>query len=131
VHSLSPRFEFTRERLHFLVWTNNYDARTGDPLWWHGRKAARRFKHLGVSEAGPADITLSDGTALYVDGGPFEPPPLADGTGVVHRWNNEAGSLSTVGQLPPDADLAADQLAAVRHQTARVNLCETDFFGNH
>jgi DNA helicase-2/ATP-dependent DNA helicase PcrA len=119
VHSLNPRFEFTRERLHFLVWANNYDARTEDPVWWHGRKAARRFEDLGVKEveAGPADIVLSDGTALYVDGGPFEPPSLPGGAGVVHRWNTEAGSLSTVGQLPPDADLAADQIAAVSHQT--------------
>ena len=27
VHDLSPAFEFTMERLHFLVWANNYDAR--------------------------------------------------------------------------------------------------------
>lgn len=117
VHSLSPQFEFWRERLHFLVWANNYDARTGDPVWWHSRKAARRFEDLGVREAGPADIVLFDGTALYVDGGPFEPPPLPGGAGVVHRWNTEVGSLSTVGRLPPDADLAADQIAAVSHQT--------------
>jgi DNA helicase II / ATP-dependent DNA helicase PcrA len=117
VHSLSPGFEFTRERLHFLVWANNYDARTGDPVWWHGRKTARAFKDLGVTDAGPADIVLSDGAALYVDGGPFEPPSLPDGMRTIHRWNVEAGSLSTVGQLPPDADLAADQLAAVCHRT--------------
>ena len=41
VYDLSPDFEFTRERLQFLVWANNYDARSGDPVWWHGRKAAR------------------------------------------------------------------------------------------
>lgn len=117
VHSLNPRFEFPRERLHFLVWANNYDARSGDPVWWHRRKAARRFKELGAEEAGPADILLSDGTPLYVDGGPFEPPLLPGGTRIVHRWNAEAGSLSSVGHLAPDADLAADQLAAVRNQT--------------
>lgn len=116
VYSLDPKFEFTRERLHFLVWANNYDARTGDPVWWHGRKAARSFKNLGVNEVGPADIVLSDGTSLYVDGGPFEPPSVPDGTEIVHRWTTEAGSLATVGRLPPNADLAADQLAAVRHE---------------
>ena len=26
VHRLTPAFEFTVERLHFLVWANNYDA---------------------------------------------------------------------------------------------------------
>ncbi len=117
VHDLDPRFEFSRERLHFLVWANSYDARSGDPIWWHGRKAARRFAGLGVAEGGPADIELADGTALYVDGGPFAPPPLPDGVGVVHRWNTEVGSLSVVGHSPPAADLAPDQLAAVRHAT--------------
>ena len=31
-YELSPRFEFSRERLQFLVWANNYDARAGDPV---------------------------------------------------------------------------------------------------
>ena len=115
VYDLSPRFEFSRERLQFLVWANNYDARSGDPVWWHGRKAARSFSDDGVIEAGPADIVLSDGRPLYVDGGPFAPPPLPCGIGVVHRLNTEAGSLSAVTHHPPGADLASDQLAAVSH----------------
>ena len=114
-HDLSPDFEFTRERLHFLVWANSYDARSGDPIWWHGRKAARRFADQGVKETGPADIELPDGTPLYVDGGPFAPSPLPSGIGIVHRWNTEAGSISAVGHRPPEADLAPDQLAAVSH----------------
>jgi DNA helicase-2/ATP-dependent DNA helicase PcrA len=117
VYDLSPRFEFSQERLQFLVWANNYDARSGDPIWWHGRKAARRFSDDGVREAGSADIVLGDGTPLYVDGGPFAPPPLSCGTGVVHRWNTEAGSLSAVANHPPGAELASDQLAAVGHAT--------------
>ena len=117
VHDLDPHFEFSRERLHFLVWANSYDARSGESIWWHGRKATRRFADQGVQETGAADIELADGTALYVDGGPFAPSPLSSGVGVVHRWNSEAGSLSTVGHLPPDADLAPDQLAAVSHST--------------
>jgi len=115
VYDLTPRFEFSRERLQFLVWANNYDARSGDPVWWHGRKAARSFLDDGALEAGPADIVLSDGTPLYVDGGPFAPAPLPSGIGVVHRWNTEAGSLSAVANLLPGADLASDQLAAVSH----------------
>ena len=117
VYDLSPRFEFPRERLLFLVWANNYDARAGDPVWWHGRKAARTFCNDGVREAGPADITLSDGTPLYVDGGPFAPPLLPGAAGIVHRWNAEAGSLSVVTHQTPGADLASDQLAAVTHRT--------------
>ena len=115
VHDLRPRFEFTRERLHFLLWANNYDARNGEPIWWHGRKAVRSFARQGVTESARADIELADGTPLFVDGGPFAPTRDPDGIRVVHRWNAEAGSLSTVGHRPPEADLAADQLAAVSH----------------
>jgi DNA helicase-2/ATP-dependent DNA helicase PcrA len=115
VYDLSPRFEFSRERLQFLVWANNYDARSGDPIWWHGRKAVRSFPEHGVTEAGPADIVLGDGTPLYVDGGPYAAPSVSSGIEVVHRWNTEAGSLAAVGDRPPSADLASDQLAAVSH----------------
>ncbi len=115
VYDLTPRFEFSRDRLQFLVWANNYDARSGEPVWWHGRKAVRSFPEHGVREAGPADIVLGDGTPLYVDGGPFAPSSVSSGIEVVHRWNTEAGSLSAVADHPPTADLASDQLAAVRH----------------
>src|SRR5450755_308678 len=69
VYELRPDFEFSRERLQFLVWANNYDARGGEPVWWHGRKAARQFAHDGVVEGGPADVTLADGSPLFIDGG--------------------------------------------------------------
>ena len=39
---VGPLFEFTRERLQFLVWMNNYDGRgEGEPVWWWDRKAER------------------------------------------------------------------------------------------
>ena len=117
VYGLTPGFEFTLERLQFLVWANTYDARSGEPIWWHGRKAARRFAADGVTEGGPADIALADGTPLYVDGGPPDPPPTASGTDVVHRWGAEAGRLDPAGHLPPHAELAPDQLAAVGHRS--------------
>jgi DNA helicase II / ATP-dependent DNA helicase PcrA len=115
VHDLSPRFEFALERLHFLVWANNYDARNGAPIWWHGRKALRSFATQGIEESETADIELADGTPLWVDGGPFAPTADAGGFRIVHRWNTEAGSLSPVGHHAPEADLAADQAAAVSH----------------
>jgi DNA helicase-2/ATP-dependent DNA helicase PcrA len=115
VHDLSPRFEFARERLHFLVWANNYDARNGEPIWWHGRKALRTFAAQGLQESDSADLELADGTPLWVDGGPFAPSADVDGIRMVHRWNTEARSLSPIGHQPPEADLATDQLAAVRH----------------
>jgi DNA helicase-2/ATP-dependent DNA helicase PcrA len=117
VHRLTPAFEFAVERLHFLVWANNYDARRGETIWWHGRKAARLAERSGVTSGGPADIVRSDGTPLYVDGGPPDPPALACGTGVVHRWSAEAGRLEPAVHHPPDGDLAPDQLAAVAHET--------------
>ncbi len=115
VHALTPRFTFWRERLQFLVWANAYDARDGDPVWWHGRKLARRLADEGVDEAGPADVVRPDGSPLWVDGGPPDPPDTDDGLGVVHRWTAEAGRLATSIRRPPEADLAPDQLAAVDH----------------
>ena len=113
VHALGPGFTFWRERLHFLVWANAYDARSGPPVWWHGRKAARRLADHGVTVGGPADLTTSDGTPWWVDGGPPDPPDPGDGTPVVHRWTAEAGRLVASTGRPPGADLAPDQLAAV------------------
>ncbi|MDE3087438.1 MAG: UvrD-helicase domain-containing protein, partial [Acidobacteriota bacterium] len=113
VWSLEPSFEFTRERLQFLVWANTYDARTGEPLWWHGRRAGRLLADRGVRSGGPADVTGPEGTPLFVDGGPFPPP--AAGADVVHRWSVEAGELRVVGHGRPRGVLAEDQLAAVDH----------------
>ncbi|HEX3566368.1 MAG TPA: hypothetical protein VHU17_13435, partial [Acidimicrobiales bacterium] len=42
-YTLTPAFELGLERLQFLVWANAYDARGREVIWWHGRKAARRF----------------------------------------------------------------------------------------
>jgi DNA helicase-2/ATP-dependent DNA helicase PcrA len=117
VYELTPNFEFGRERLHFLVWANNYDARGGDPIWWHGRKTARHFAGDGVGEGGAADIVLADGTPMFIDGGPPQPPILPSRIGVVHRWNAEAGRLQPAGQSQPTSELAPDQLAAVCHRT--------------
>ncbi|MGH9091183.1 MAG: ATP-dependent helicase, partial [Acidimicrobiales bacterium] len=115
-HGLRPDFTFHRERLQFLVWANTYDARRpGEPVWWHGRKAARTWAGRGVVEGGPADLVLADGSPLFVDGGPGHPPELPGGTAVVHRWNAEAGRLRPGGHAGPAGDLAPDQRAAVAH----------------
>ena len=125
--SLGPSFEPWHDRLHFLVWANTYDGRPVDgrpvdgasdePIWWWGRKALR----LGASpsiEGAAGDVTLADGRAAWVDGGPREPLDSAalGGPAVVHREAVESGRL-TVEPVPaqPTADLAPDQLAAVAH----------------
>jgi len=145
-YALTPRFELLEDRLHFLVWANAYDARrgagtggfglgfdvcekpgsrpdtsSGDLVWWHGWKAARRFAADGVRLGGGADVTLADGTPLFIDGGPPHPPRL-DGAAVVHRWNAEAGSLARAGYAPSRAVLAPDQLAAVANPCGPVRV---------
>jgi len=117
VFALGPDFTFWRERLAFLVWANSYDARDGEPVWWHGRRAARRLAADGVIEGGPADVAGPDGSPWWVDGGPPDVPGPLDGAGVVHRWSAEAGRLLASLDRHPDADLAPDQWAAVDHRS--------------
>ncbi|HVL05688.1 MAG TPA: UvrD-helicase domain-containing protein [Acidimicrobiales bacterium] len=107
---LGPGFEFARERLHFLVWANTYDARAGEPVWWHGVRAGR----LGAEVGGPADVVLPDGTPAWCDGGPRQALHGVDDA-VVHRDSIDAGHLTVAGDRPPSAALAPDQLAAVSH----------------
>ena len=114
---VGPRFDVGLDRLQFVVWANTYDARGGkEPVWWWARKAAR----LGASAtAGSAagDVTLADGTAVWIDGGPRGPLDRAAlGAAVVHRETVELDRL-TVDPAPTavTAALAPDQLAAVVH----------------
>ena len=110
---LGPGFTFLAERLHFLVWANNWDCRSGRPVWWWGRKAAR----LGAEEGGRADAVLADGTHAWVDGGPRA---ALDLPAVIHCESVELGRLAVKRRTAPAAGgagggLAADQQAAVRH----------------
>ena len=114
VWSLTPSFELLRERLQFLVWANAYDARSGDPIWWHGRRALRLLAGRGVVSGGSADLVAPDGMPVYVDGGPF-PPPAVAGASLVHRWSVEAGELRPVRYEPAAGTLADDQRRAVEH----------------
>jgi DNA helicase II / ATP-dependent DNA helicase PcrA len=107
---LNPDFEFSRERLQFLVWSNNYDGRSDPPVWWHARRAQR----LGAMDGGAADVVLPDGRAVWCDGGPRQPLDAAEA--VLHRESIEAGSLEPDRFRAPSALLAADQLAAVSHR---------------
>ena len=113
--TLGPSFEPLLDRLHFLVWANNYDARQGgEPVWWWSRKAER----LGAAAGGAADVILPDGRPAWIDGGPRGPLDLESGdrAAVVHADSVELGRLSVVPPaVAPTADLAPDQLAAVSH----------------
>ena len=77
---LGPGYVPLLERLHFLVWANNWDGRRGDPVWWWSRKAER----LGARIGGRADVVTPQGVHAWVDGGPRSPPgrpgdPCPDG----------------------------------------------------
>jgi DNA helicase II / ATP-dependent DNA helicase PcrA len=112
--TLGPSFELLADRLHFLVWANNYDARAaGEPVWWWGRKAQR----LGAAAGGPADVVLPGGRPAWVDGGPRGPVAGGNPTvAVVHAETVELGRLEPAPPpAPPAADLAPDQLEAVAH----------------
>ncbi len=104
---LGPNFTFLRERLHFLVWANNWDLRSGRPVWWWARKAAG----LGARLDKGADISFQ-GVPTWVDGGPRGPMSLP----VIHAESVESGRLALV-PAPADSadDLADDQRAAVNH----------------
>ena len=111
-HALAPDLDLPHDRLHHLVWANNYDARTGEALWWWGVKASG----LGAEPGGGADVVLADGREAWVDGGPRWSSPAA-GAPVVHAESVAAGSLAEIppDPPPPAAQLAPDQLAAVAH----------------
>lgn len=115
---IGPEFTFDLDRLHFLVWNNNYDGRdpSGPPVWWWARKAVR----LGAeaTEDGRGDVVLADGTPAWIDGGPPDDvdPAGFDG-GMIRAEAVEFGHLDLVpAWVPPSADLAPDQLAAVAHR---------------
>ena len=117
--TLEPSFEPWFDRLHFLVWANSYDARTGEPIWWWGRKAARLDPGAAETPDGTADVALADGRPAWVDGGPRTPfdPDELDGVAVVHAESVELGRLAVAPPaVEPSAELAPDQLAAVAHR---------------
>ena len=104
-------FEPWLDRLHFLVWANNYDDRNGEPVWWWGRKAIA----LGATEGGPADVVLPDGDPAWIDGGPRTARRLT-AEAVVHAETVEGGFLTPVPDpVKPAAALDPEQLEAVGH----------------
>ena len=114
VWELTPDFEFSRERLQFLAWSNNYDLRGDAPVWWHGRRAERLGATTATPAATGADVVLPDGRPAFCDGGPRQPIELPRAV-VVHRETLEAGSLQPDRLDAVTARLAPDQLAAVAH----------------
>ncbi|MDQ1436121.1 MAG: ATP-dependent helicase UvrD/PcrA [Actinomycetota bacterium] len=112
--ALSPRFEFGRERLYFLARANNYDDRVGRMVWGPTVEAQR----LGATVSDVADVVLPAGTPAWCDGGPRSgTTPVPEGHRLIHRNNLEQRHLAADLSVATDAELAADQLAAVVHDT--------------
>jgi DNA helicase II / ATP-dependent DNA helicase PcrA len=111
-YALDARLDLPLDRLHHLLWTNNYDAREGEPIWWWARKAER----AGCGPGREADVTLPGGGEAWIDGGPRWSVPALDRP-VVHCGTIESGRADPVPAQPPgpQSELAADQLAAVAH----------------
>ncbi len=121
---LDPAVELTGDRLHHLMFANSVDAR--DP-------SAPSIRMVDVAVAagaavagrqGRGDIISPDGTLLWCDGGPLEAFMVerTEGVAVVPRVHLMSGILRSLTHGVPDADLAADQLAAVaaRRGAARI-----------
>ena len=108
---LGGEFTFLRERLIKAIWHNSYDARTDSLVWWWGHKAAAR---LEVTVGGSADVVKTDGTSVWIDGGPRQPLDLD--LAVVHHETVDLGRDTPVPPFKaPSFDLAPDQLEAVSH----------------
>lgn len=107
-YRLDPSFQFTRERVHFLVWANRYDGRGGELRWHHTDRAVR----LGADRGDDTDVIV-DNRPYWVDGGPRRSDNR--GSAVIHVESVWAGRLQPDTYRPPSADLAPDQLAAVSH----------------
>lgn len=121
--TLCADLELWPDRLHFLLWANNYDARQGDPVWWWGRKALRLGATEFTSSDGAGDVLLADGTPAWIDGGPRGPWDGDDLGAVVPAEEVEGGRLTvTPAATAPSGDLAADQLAAVAHRAGPVRV---------
>lgn len=119
----SPRTEPWFDRLHFLVWANNFDLRDAAPVWWWARKASRTLAGsvvidpvLDGSDAIAGDLRLADGSEAWVDGGPRQSFDPASFGAVIHADSVDAGRPALLPlPIAPGGELAADQLDAVGH----------------
>ena len=106
--SLGPQFLFHGQRLHFLVWNNNWDFRSGEAVWWWTKKA--EAVGASVDASGDGDIVI-DGQSVWCDGGPLQPLDVP----TIPYTNIQARSLTPIGNSSADAELATDQSEAVHH----------------
>ncbi len=111
--SVGADFEFVGDELHHLLWSNSIDLRS--EASWDALDIAVALGLSPIEDGAPGDVALADGTAVWLDGGPFGYHPAIDGVPVVHVVTVEHGAPAIPSTNVCDADLAPDQLAAVTH----------------
>ncbi len=111
---LSPNTDLEGEALQHLVFDHSVDAREPD-------RPTIRAVSLAVSAGarpltqGPGDVETNQGPA-WCDGGPLEWFDDSDlGAPVIPAVHLGIGSVATIRNIAPSADLADDQLRAVAH----------------
>ena len=115
IDQLGPRFTFELSDLYHVLWSNSIDARRPGHASWPPVLAAIALGASPVTEPYAGDVTLPDGTVVWLDGGPIRYTEPIDGIAVLHRVAVEHGSLMPFAANSSSVDLAADQLAAVTH----------------
>jgi len=94
VYEIQPSFEFPASACSSSSGPTTTTRRGGEPIWWHGRKAARRLGSDGVTQGGEADVTLADGT-----------PSSSTAARPTHRPSPRVSASSTDGAPTPGASI--------------------------
>ena len=114
-------FDFVEEATWSLMTWNAVDARSGATPWSWSELAIS----LGAEDARDADVRLPDGREAWCDGGAlrlWSRADLDDGTVVVPRESLGWGRLEAGADGDRTADLAEDQLDAVRDPEMRARI---------
>jgi DNA helicase-2/ATP-dependent DNA helicase PcrA len=125
--ALGPQFSLDLDDLHELMWSQSVDMRDPEhPKWPVIDQALRCGARLPRPDE-PGDLVVPEVGSVWVDAGPLrfmEPVglvhtavlPVLSAVVIAHR------SLIPPECVPCEADLAADQLAAVSHYGAAVRV---------
>ncbi|MYA74275.1 MAG: ATP-dependent DNA helicase UvrD2 [Acidimicrobiaceae bacterium] len=111
---LSPNTDLEGETLQHLVFDHAVDARIVDQPTIRAISRALSAGATLITE-GPGDIATNEGPA-WCDGGPLDWfDDIELGAPVIPAVHLAIGSLATIRNVAPNADLADDQLRAVAH----------------
>ncbi len=123
VWSLPPAFELADEAARHLLLLNAVDARDPEaPLWPWGEQAVDAGA-TAVTGSAVGDVVLPDGPPVLCDGGPLQFFAADElGAPVLPRVMIERRRFTLPSDAPPAADLADDQLEAVREPGARARI---------